>query len=110
MVQGVRAFGESLGFLPGSETRARGHSGGHAPRSRCVCALSGVQLWDPVEYSPPGSSVHGVSQARVLEWVAISSSRGPSRPRDGTGVSSTRCTGRRAPHLSHVGRQESAGR
>ena len=33
-------------------------------------------LWDPMDRSPPGSSVHGISQARILEWVAISSSRG----------------------------------
>ena len=35
-------------------------------------------------YSPPGSSVHGILQARILEWVAISFSRGSSRPRDRT--------------------------
>ena len=38
-------------------------------------------------YSPPGSSVHGILQARILEWVAISFSRGSSRPRDQTQVS-----------------------
>ena len=37
---------------------------------------------DPVDYSPPGSSVHGTLQARILEWVAIAFSRGSSRPRD----------------------------
>ena len=37
-----------------------------------------------MDCSPPGSSVHGISQARILEWVAISSSRGSSWPRDGT--------------------------
>ena len=36
---------------------------------------------DPVDYRPPGSSVHGILQARILEWVAISSFRGSSRPR-----------------------------
>ena len=41
-------------------------------------------LCDPMYYSPPGSSAHGISQARVLKWVAISSSRGSSRPRAGT--------------------------
>ena len=44
-------------------------------------------LCDPVDYSPPGSSVHGILQARILEWVAIPFSRGSSRPRDGTWVS-----------------------
>ena len=38
-------------------------------------------------YSPPGSSVYGILQARTLEWVAISFSRGPSQPRNRTGVS-----------------------
>ena len=44
--------------------------------------LSCVQLCDPMDYSPPGSSVQGISQARILEWVAISSSTGSSRPRE----------------------------
>ena len=41
-----------------------------------------LTLCDPTDCSPPGSSVHGTFQARVLEWVAISFSRGSSRPRD----------------------------
>ena len=36
---------------------------------------------DPIDCSPPGSSVHGIFQARILEWVAISFSRGPSQPK-----------------------------
>ena len=46
-----------------------------------------LTLCDPVDCSPSGSSVHGILQARVLEWVAISFSRGSSRPRDRTQVS-----------------------
>ena len=47
-----------------------------------------LTLWDPVAYSlPPNSSVHGILQVRVLEWVAISFSRGSSQPRDWTEVS-----------------------
>ena len=42
---------------------------------------------DSTDYSPPGSSVHGILQARILEWAAISSSKGSSRPRDQTHVS-----------------------
>ena len=42
---------------------------------------------NPMDYSLPGSSVHGISQARVLEWVAIPFSRGSSQPRDRTQVS-----------------------
>ena len=38
----------------------------------CLCVLSYVWLCDPRDCGPPGSSVHGISQARVLEWVAIS--------------------------------------
>ena len=52
---------------------------------RCVCVLvsqSCRTLWNPVDCSLPGSSVHGILQARLLEWVAISFSRGSSRPRD----------------------------
>ena len=54
---------------------------------------------DPVDCSPPGSSVHGILQARILEWGAISSSRGSSQPWDQTYVSVTpalqvdKCTG-----------------
>ena len=44
-------------------------------------------LCDPVDCSPPSSSVHGILQARILEWVAISFSRGSSQPRDQTQVS-----------------------
>ena len=50
-------------------------------------AQSCPTLCDPVDCSPPGSSVHGILQARILEWVAISFSRGSSRPRDRTQVS-----------------------
>ena len=47
-------------------------------------AQSCPTLCNPMDCSLPGSSVHGIFQARVLEWVAISFSRGSSRPRDGT--------------------------
>ena len=47
---------------------------------------------NPMDYSPPNSSIHGISQARILEWVAISFSRGPSQPRDWPCIS---CIGRR---------------
>ena len=65
----------------------------------CVCKLYSVAwscpaLCDPMDCSPPGSSVRGILQARRLEWVAISSSRGSSRPRDGTHVSCIFCIGR----------------
>ena len=49
---------------------------------KCEVTQSCLTLCDPIDCSLPGSSLHGVLQARVLEWVAISFSRGSSRPRD----------------------------
>ena len=43
-------------------------------------------LCNPMDYSPPGSSVHGILQARIWEWVAMPSSRGSSRPKDWTHI------------------------
>ena len=51
----------------------------------CVCAKfhqSCPALCNPMDCSPPGSSVHGILQVRILEWVAVPSSRASSRPRD----------------------------
>ena len=45
-------------------------------------AQSCLTLWDPMDCNSPGSSVHGISQARILEWIAIAFSRGSSCPRD----------------------------
>ena len=61
----------------------------------CLVAKSCPTLLQPLGYSLPGSSVHCVSQARILERVAVSFSRGSSPPRDGTHVS---CIGRRILH------------
>ena len=55
--------------------------------SESEVAQSCLTLCDPMDCSLPGSSVHGIFQARVLEWVAISFSRGSSQPRDRTQVS-----------------------
>ena len=52
-------------------------------------AQSCPTLCDPMDCHLPGSSVHGIFQARALEWVAISFSRGSSQPRDQTRVSRT---------------------
>ena len=53
----------------------------------CVCAQLCPTLCDPIDSSLPGSSDHGIFQARILEWVAISSNKGSSQPRDWTQVS-----------------------
>ena len=67
----------------------------YIPRVR-VQSLSRVQhLCDPMNYSLPGSSVHGIFQERVLEWVVISSFRGSSQPRHPTHFSHVSCTGRK---------------
>ena len=58
-----------------------------AAESESEVAQSCPTLCDPVDCSLPGSSVHGIFQARVLEWTAISFSRGSSWPRDRTRVS-----------------------
>ena len=56
-------------------------------KSKREVAQSFPTLCNPMDCSPPGSSVHGILQARILEWVAISFSRESSRPRDWIQVS-----------------------
>jgi len=56
-----------------------------------------------MDCSPPGSSVHGILQARILEWVAMPSSRGSSQSRDRTHFSYISCIGRWA--LYHLVQQ-----
>ena len=53
-----------------------------------------LTVCDPMDHSPPDSSVHRILQARILEWVAMSFSRVSSRPRDRTQVSYTSWLGR----------------
>ena len=60
----------------------------------CLVARSCLTLCDPMDYSLPVSSDHGILQTRILEQVAISSSRGSSRSRDWTHVSYISCIGR----------------
>ena len=61
--------------------------GGTERNSYCLVAKLCPTLCNPMDCSPPGSSVHGILQERTLEWVAISSSRRSSRPRDQTCIS-----------------------
>ena len=59
-------------------------------------------LCNPMDWGPPGSSAHGILQARILDWVAISVSREYSQPRDQTPISCVSCIGRRILyHFSH---------
>ena len=62
----------------------------------CSVAKSYATLCAPMDCSPPGFSVHGVFQARILEWVAVYFSGGSSLPRDQTHVS---CLSRWTPYL-----------
>ena len=59
----------------------------------CVCSVaqSCLMLCDLMDCSPPGSSVYEILQASLLEWVAISSSKKSSQPKDWTGVSCISC-------------------
>ena len=62
----------------------------------CLCSVaqSYLTLCDPMDCSPPCSSVHGIFQVRILEWVAISYPRGPSWIRDRTHIFCVSWTGR----------------
>ena len=93
---GVQLCGHQF-FPPASWVGMREHL---CYNSLCVSvAQSCLTLCDPRDCSLPGSSLHGILQARILEWVAMPSSRGSSRPRDGTRVS--RIGRQILYHLSH---------
>ena len=68
----------------------------------CVCAQLCLPFCSPLDCNLPGSSVHGIFQTRLQEWVAISSSEGSSQLRDQTCISYVSCIGRRP--LCHLGR------
>ena len=69
-------------------------------------------LCNPMDWSPPGSSIHGISQTRMLDWVAISFSRGYSQSSDQTQVSCisgrffTIWATREAPHHEYISREK----
>ena len=86
-----------------SQEQPGNHPKGTAPLRVCVCVCVCVcakslqlcpTLCNPMECSPAGSSVHGILQAGILEWVAMPSSRGSSCPRDQTHISWVCCIGR----------------
>ena len=58
---------------------------------KVIVAQLSLTLCDSMDHSLPDSSVHGILQARILEWVAIPSSRGPSQLRDWTHISRVSC-------------------
>ena len=83
----------SFGFHGGSITRGwwiKSLTTGMYAKSFQSC----LTLCDLMDYGPPGSSVHGIFQERILEWVALPSSRGSSWPRDRTWLSEVSCIGK----------------
>ena len=70
----------------------------------CACSLPCPILCDTLDCSSPGSSVHGISQAVILEWVIISSSRGSSLPRDQPTPPVSEALQMNSLQLSHQGR------
>ena len=72
--------------------------------SLCSITQTFPTLCDPIDHSLPGSSVHGISQTRILEWVAISFARVSSQPRDWNQVSCVSSIGRQILyHYHHLG-------
>ena len=83
---GENAFLVFSGFVPRLVSASFSALSFHLDSENEV-AQSCPTLYNPVDYSLPGSSIHWILQARILEWVAISSARGSSPPRDQTQVS-----------------------
>ena len=80
---------EEPGGLQSVEMQRVGPDRAHVHTLLTVCCIQMREscsvvptLCNSTHYSPPGSSVHGILQARILEWVAICLSRGSSQPRD----------------------------
>ena len=86
----------SCGVNPLRTAQLSGQRANDQGSSVCVRSVAQLCLFlcDPLDCSPPGSSVHGSLQARILEWVTISISRGASWPRNWICVSWVSCIGR----------------
>ena len=84
-----RAIRDVIDWLPAvpSESRIWGVTPGEFHSVLCLVAHSCLTLCDLTDYSPPGSSVREILQARIQEWVVMPSSRGSAQPRDRTQVS-----------------------
>ena len=87
-----RMCGHNPFFSLSSPLLLRHHKPAYLPASVLIkinlTTQSCLTLWDPMDYSPPGSSVRGILQARILEWVAIPFSRDLPDPGIGTCISS----------------------
>ena len=78
-----------VSFLPTPHPKRGGECMQEGSQGKWKVAQSRPTLCGPMDCSPPGSSVHGILQARILEWGAVPFSRGSSQPRDQTQVSHT---------------------
>ena len=76
-------------FLMGKALELMSSMGLWSQKVKVLGAQSCLTLWDPMDCSPSGSSVHGILQTRILEWAVISFSRRSSQRRDWTQVSGT---------------------
>ena len=76
-------------FLIGFTLKQWIHTAIDSPSQCCCCLVvrSCLTLYNPMDHSPPGFSVHEISQSRIQEWVSISYSRRSSQPRDQTWIS-----------------------
>ena len=92
-----RAIRDVIDWLPAvpSESRIWGVTPGEFHSVLCLVAHSCLTLCDLTDYSPPGSSVREILQARIQEWVVMPSSSGSSWTRDWTHVSYVSCTDKR---------------
>ena len=84
VLHGTKLLIYVCGWQKGGPTNIVAHNVG-------LVSLSCLTLCNPMDCSPPGSSVHGILQARKLDWVAVLSSRGSFRPRDQIHVSYISC-------------------
>ena len=108
--QGKSFFGSSLtqALLVSSNITHGIQESFQAPVYKPAKSLqSCLTLWNPMDYRLSGSSVHGILQARTLEWIVMPLTRGSSWPRDQTWISCVSCTAGNSLLLSH---QESTSR
>ena len=102
---GAHCVREAIWGTLGPQLGLRGPSAhsSYGGNMTCFCCLT---LCDQMHHSPPGSSVHGVFRARLLQWVSMPSSQGSSRPKDCTCVSASSALQADSSLLSHRRREE----
>ena len=97
----MQGAGLNRGTEAGQTTEAR-ECARHMSVRACLVTQPCLTLRNPMDCSPPGSSLHGILQARILEWVAMLCSRGSSQPRDRTHLSYVSGIGRWEAHVVNM--------